>query len=68
MKLDLMQESYPYHQIAAMAFNMSEFYDYIREGNPIDVCYTIVENFYRGSSTIQLRIKDIRKGKDFIIE
>lgn len=69
MKLDLMQENAPYHQIAAMAFNMSkDFYEHIHNGNPIDICYTIVENFYRGSSTTQLRIKDIRKGKDFIIE
>ena len=66
MKLDLMQESQPYRQIAAIAFNMSEFYDYIKAGNPIDICYSIVENFYRGSSTIQLRLKDMREREDLI--
>ena len=66
MKLDLMQESQPYRQIAAIAFNMSDFYDHIKAGNPVDVCYSIVENFYRGSSTIQLRLKDMREREDLI--
>ena len=66
MKLDLMQESQPYRQIAAIAFNMSDFYDHIKAGNPIDVCYSIVENFYRGSSTIQLRLKDMREREELI--
>ena len=66
MKLDLMQESQPYHQIAAIGFNMSEFYDYIKAGNPVDVCYSVVENFYRGSSTLQLRLKDMRERSELI--
>jgi len=66
MKLDLIQESQPYHQIAAIAFNMAEYYDYIREGNPFDVCYAIVENYYRGNSTLQLRVRDIRERDEII--
>jgi len=66
MKLDLMQESQAYRPIPAIAFNMSEFYDYIKAGNPVDICYSIVENFYRGSSTIQLRLKDMRERDDLI--
>lgn len=66
MKLDLIQESQPYHQIAAIAFNMAESFDYIREGNPFDVCYAIVENYYRGSSTLQLRIRDIKEREEII--
>ena len=61
MKLDLIQESQPYHQIPSIAFNMAEFYDYLKEGNPIDVCYAIVENYYRGNSSIQLRIRDLKE-------
>ena len=52
--------------LAAIGFNMSEFYDYIKSGNPVDVCYSIVENFYRGSSTIQLRLKDMRERAELI--
>ncbi|MBQ0126970.1 MAG: single-stranded-DNA-specific exonuclease RecJ [Bacteroidales bacterium] len=66
MKLDLIQESQPYHQIAAIAFNMAESYDYIKEGNPFDVCYAIVENYYRGSSTLQLRVRDIKEREEII--
>ena len=66
LKLDLMQESQPYRQIAAIGFNMADFYDHIKAGNPIDACYSIVENFYRGSSTIQLRLKDIRERDELI--
>jgi len=66
LKLDLMQESHPYHQIAAIGFNMADYYDHIKAGNPIDVCYSVVENFYRGSSTVQLRLKDMREREDMI--
>lgn len=66
LKLDLIQESQPYHQIPAIAFNMADLYDYIREGNPFDVCYAIVENYYRGNSSIQLRVRDMREREDII--
>ena len=66
LKLDLIQESQPYHQIPSIAFNMADYYDYIREGNPIDICYAIVENYYRGSASIQLRIRDIREREDIL--
>ena len=66
LTLDLIQESQPYHQIPSIAFNMANYYDYIREGNPIDVCYAIVENYYRGSSSIQLRIRDMREREDIL--
>ena len=64
LKLDLVLESQPYHRIPAIGFNMSEYYDYIREGNAMDVCYSIVENYYKGSSSLQLRLRDIRKRDD----
>lgn len=66
MKLDLIQESQPYHQIAAIAFNMSDNFDYIKSGNPFDVTYSIVENYYRGSSSIQLRLKELREREEII--
>ena len=66
LKLDLIQESQPYHQIPSIAFNMSQFYDYIREGNPFDVCYTIVENYYRGNSSIQLRVRDLHEREELL--
>ena len=66
LKLDLIQESQPYHPIAAIAFNMADRYDHIKAGNPFDVCYSIVENYYRGNSTIQLRVKDLHEREEII--
>ena len=66
LKLELIQESQPYHQVSAIAFNMADSFEHIRNGNPVDVCYSIVENYYRGNSTLQLRIKDIHEREDII--
>ena len=66
LKLDLIQESQPYRQIPAIAFNMADSFDYVREGNPIDICYSIVENFYRGNSNLQLRLRDLKKREEII--
>lgn len=64
LKLDLVQGDKTSYPIPAIGFNMSEFYDHLRNGNPVDVCYSIFENYYRGRSSTQLRLKDIRKHKD----
>jgi single-stranded-DNA-specific exonuclease len=61
IKLELIQEDEPYRSISAIAFNASSHYDHIHNGNPIDVCYSIAENYYRGIANIQLRVKDIKE-------
>lgn len=66
LKLELIQESKPYLHIAAMAFGKGEFFDDISNGNPIDVCYSIVENYFRGIANVQLRIKDMREREEII--
>ena len=66
LKLELIQESHPYHHISAIAFNMADFFDHIKTGNSIDVCYSIVENYYRGTANTQLRIKDMHERDEMI--
>ena len=66
LKLELIQENQPYHHIGAIAFGKGEFFDSIADGNPIDVCYSIVENYFRGIANVQLRIKDIREREEII--
>lgn len=66
LKLELMQESQPYRHISAIAFNKSEHFEHIKNGNPIDICYSIVENYYRGIANLQLRIKDLHDREDII--
>src|SRR5574344_1338566 len=66
LKLELIQEDEPYRHISAIAFNKSEHFDHMQSGNPVDICYSIAENYYRGIANIQLRIKDIRNREDII--
>ena len=66
LKLELIQESQYAQHISAIAFNMSEYYSYIKAGNPVDICYSIVENYYRGIANLQLRVKDIREREEII--
>ncbi|MDR0712595.1 MAG: single-stranded-DNA-specific exonuclease RecJ [Prevotellaceae bacterium] len=63
IKLDLIQENAPYHPLPAIAFNHAHIFDYVRSGKPIDVCYSITENLFRGVKMLQLRIKDIKKSE-----
>jgi len=44
----------------AIAFGMGEYETYVKKGNNIDICYTVEENTYNGTTSIQLMIKDIR--------
>lgn len=64
LKLELIQEDEPYRHISAIAFNKSEHFAHMQAGNPVDICYSIAENYYRGIANIQLRIKDIRNRED----
>lgn len=48
--------------INGIAFNMSEYFEYIKSGNPFDICYTIEENKHPNhSNQYQLFVKEIRK-------
>ncbi|MDR1170291.1 MAG: single-stranded-DNA-specific exonuclease RecJ [Prevotellaceae bacterium] len=61
LRLELIQENEPYRHIPAIAFNQSEHFEHLNGGNPVDVCYSIAENYYRGIANIQLYIKDIKE-------
>ena len=61
LKMDLMQGEKPNTLIGAIAFQQPKLYEYVRAGKPIDACYTVVENHYRGIVTPQLRVRDIKK-------
>jgi single-stranded-DNA-specific exonuclease len=60
LKLELIQEMDPFRIYPAIAFQMSEHFNYIKKGNPFDICYSIEENEFRGTTTLQLRLKDIK--------
>ncbi|MEG2614523.1 MAG: single-stranded-DNA-specific exonuclease RecJ [Alistipes sp.] len=60
LRMDLMQTQKPNTTIQTIAFQQPMQFEWVRSGRPVDVCYQIVENNYRGSVTTQLRIKDIK--------
>ena len=60
LKLDLNQKEDPYNQFPAIGFNMAEHYYLVKNGKPFDICYTVEENEFRGTVTIQLNLKDIK--------
>ena len=63
LRMDLMQRQKPNTTIQTIAFQQPTHYEWVRAGRPIDVCYQIVENHYRGVVTTQLLIKDIKPVK-----
>lgn len=43
-----------------IAFGMAQYFDYIKQGKPFDVCYTIEESKHRNSTSLQLQVKGIK--------
>lgn len=60
LKLELMQNDNPNLHLPAIGFNMSEFYGIIEQRIPFNVCYSIVENEFKGKTSLQLMLKDIK--------
>ena len=59
LKLELSQNGG--QKIAAIAFNQSHNSEVLHNEIQFDICYTIEENVFRGETTLQLNIKDIKK-------
>ena len=66
LKLELIQEDDFHRHISAIAFNRTEHFEHLSSGNPVDICYSIAENYYRGIANIQLRVRDIKLIEDSI--
>jgi single-stranded-DNA-specific exonuclease len=60
LKLDLCQESTGTKTIPAIAFGQANHFEYIRKGNPFDICYSVEMNEFRGNKNLQLNIRDIK--------
>ena len=61
LKLDLSQDDGG--KLQGIAFGMAHFYDQVNNGEPFDVCYTIEENTFRGNTTLQMMVIDLKFGK-----
>jgi len=60
LKLDLCQETTGIKSFPAIAFSQADHFEYIRGGNPFDICYSIEMNEFRGNKNLQLNIRDIK--------
>lgn len=60
LKLDLVEPDVNSGIFPGIAFNQAHAYPAISSGTPFDICYTIVENEFRGKKNLQLLIKDIK--------
>jgi len=60
LKLDLCQESTGQKSFSAIAFGQADHFEYIRGGNPFDICYSLEMNEFRGNRNLQLNIRDIK--------
>ncbi|TAJ07917.1 single-stranded-DNA-specific exonuclease RecJ [Marinilabiliaceae bacterium JC017] len=59
LKVELIEE----HSAAikqGIAFSMGEYLDKIKKNGPFDICYTVEENVYNGTTTLQMMMKDIK--------
>ncbi|MCH7658294.1 MAG: single-stranded-DNA-specific exonuclease RecJ [Bacteroidetes bacterium] len=61
LKLELIKKDESVKAIPAIAFSLSNHLSHIKEGKPFDVCYSIEMNEFRGVSTLQMNIKDIKE-------
>lgn len=60
LKLDLCQELSGTRTFPSIAFNQADHFEYIKGGNPFDVCYSLEMNEFRGTRNLQLNIRDIK--------
>jgi len=60
LQLGLIQEDFPFKVYRAIAFNQASHLRKIKKGTAFDIAYTVVENNFRGNTTLQLNIKDIK--------
>lgn len=60
LKLDLCSESTGTVSIPAIAFGQGNKFEMIKAGHPVDICYSVVMNEYKGNKNLQLNIRDIR--------
>ena len=60
LKLSLVQEEEPFNVFPAIAFNQASHFNKISQGREFDIAFTLAENHFRGRTTMQLNIKDIK--------
>lgn len=61
IKLDLTEPTSSSSIYAGIAFSQADKYEMVKQGLPFDLCYSVMENEFRGKTNIQLYVRDIKK-------
>jgi single-stranded-DNA-specific exonuclease len=64
LKLSVRQIHNPSEEFNGIAFKMGHWEEYLKANNPVDIVFTIEENNWRGQSSLQLMVRDIKKSKN----
>lgn len=64
LRMEVVQRGSSRAPLQAIAFQQPTYYEWIRSGRGVDICYQVVENHYRGIVSTQLRVKDIKTVKE----
>lgn len=64
LKMEVFSEDSQDHVFQAIAFQQANHHKLISLGIRFDACFTVEENLYRGNTTWQLNIKDIKTRED----
>jgi single-stranded-DNA-specific exonuclease len=60
LKMTLIQEENPFTVFPAIAFHRGQDFQKINKGNPFDICYQIMENEFRGRTSLQIHVMDFK--------
>jgi single-stranded-DNA-specific exonuclease len=60
LKLTLIQEETPFQVFPAIGFHQGHEFSKVSTGAPFDICYQIMENEFRGRTSIQIHLLDIK--------
>ncbi len=61
LKLDLVEPNGSSSVYPGIAFSQADKFDIVKKGSSFDVCFSVMENEFRGKTTIQMYVRDIRR-------
>jgi len=64
LKLELYQKNNPHIRFQAIAFDKGDYISFFQNKRPMDIVFKIQENEFRGTTTFQLVIEDLRISQD----
>ena len=60
LKLTLIQEENPFQVFPAIGFHQGSEFPRVSKGIPFDICYQLMENEFRGRTSLQIHLLDLK--------